>query len=70
MEEDLTALSTKKNGLASLRILAHSYIELNRYSFYLPFLSCNQERRRPLAEPPGALELQQSEGVYSDFGAA
>lgn len=28
MEEDLTALSTKKNGLASLRILAHSYIEL------------------------------------------
>ncbi len=28
MEEDLTALSTKKNGLASLQILAHSYTYL------------------------------------------
>lgn len=70
MEEDLTALSTKKNGLASLRILAHSYIELNRYSFY-PHPSVAAKREdRPLAEPAGALELQQSEGVYSDCGAA
>ena len=48
MDADLTALSTKKNGLASLRILTHSYIELNRYSLLCQDSRSSQPRGRPL----------------------
>ena len=49
----------------------NSFVPNNMYlSTLIPSPSAHSREDGLLAEPAGALELQQSEGVYSDCGAA